>query len=53
MPEIGIDAETAVAMQLITYLVQVTVSLIGGIIFAVMLLRGRLRWRWPGRRSSV
>ena len=47
MPAVGIDAPTAVAMQLITYLVQVAVSLVGGIVFTVMLLTGRLRLRRP------
>ena len=42
MPQIGIDAETALAMQLLTYLVQVVVSLVGGVVFAVMLVQGRL-----------
>ena len=45
MPDIGILAETAIALQLVTYLVQVAVSLIGGVVFAVMLLQGRLRLR--------
>lgn len=45
MPAIGIGAETAVAMQLVTYFVQVAVSLIGGIVFATMMIRGRLRLR--------
>ena len=45
MPAIGISAESAVAMQLITYFVQVTVSLIGGVVFAVMMIRGQLRMR--------
>lgn len=48
MPEIGIGAELALAMQLVTYLVQVAVSLIGGAVFAVMLLQGRLRLRRRG-----
>lgn len=42
MPEIGIGVETALAMQLLTYLVQVAVSLLGGVVFAVMLVQGRL-----------
>lgn len=45
MPAIGIDAESAVAMQLITYFVQVAVSLVGGVVFAVMMVRGQLRLR--------
>lgn len=45
MPAVGIDAESAVAMQLITYFVQVAVSLVGGVIFAVMMVRGKLRLR--------
>ncbi|RKZ11756.1 hypothetical protein DRQ32_05220, partial [bacterium] len=45
MPEVGIAAETALAMQLVTYLVQVAVSLVGGLVFVVMLLQGRLRLR--------
>ena len=51
MPQIGIDADSAVVMQLITYLVQVTVSLAGGVVFTVMFVRGRLRLR--RRRSEV
>lgn len=49
MPQIGIGAETALAMQLLTYLVQVAVSLVGGLVFAVMLIQGRLLRR--GRES--
>ena len=51
MPEIGIGAESALAMQLVTYLVQVAVSLVGGVIFGVMLIQGRLRLR--PRRDEV
>lgn len=51
MPDVGIGAESALAMQLVTYLVQVGVSLFGGLIFAVMLIQGRLRLR-PGRGES-
>jgi uncharacterized membrane protein YbhN (UPF0104 family) len=49
MPDVGIMAETAIALQLVTYLVQVAVSLVGGAVFAVMLMQGRLRLR---RRMS-
>lgn len=45
MPQIGIVAEQALAMQLVTYLVQVAVSLIGGAVFVVMMVQGRLRLR--------
>ena len=48
MPEVGIGAESAIAMQLVTYLVQVTVSLVGGVVFAIMLIQGRLRLRPSG-----
>jgi uncharacterized membrane protein YbhN (UPF0104 family) len=48
MPQIGIPAEQALAMQLLTYLVQVAVSLVGGVIFAVMFLQGRLLRRRVG-----
>lgn len=42
MPEIGIGAPVAFALQVTTYFVQVGVSLVGGVIFAVLFLRGRL-----------
>ncbi len=45
MPAVGITAPTAFALQLTTYLVQVAVSLVGGLVFAGLLLRGRLRLR--------
>jgi uncharacterized protein (TIRG00374 family) len=48
MPQVGIPAEVALAMQLVTYLVQVAVSLVGGVVFAVMLIQGRLRLRPKG-----
>ena len=49
MPQIGIGAEAAVTLQLSTYLVQVAVSLVGGVLFAIELSRGRLFGR---RRNS-
>jgi len=42
MPQIGITAESAVVLQLSTYLVQVAVSLVGGVLFVAELARGRL-----------
>lgn len=48
MPQIGIGAETALALQITTYLVQLAVSLIGGLVFAVRMFRGGWRLRWPG-----
>lgn len=47
MPQIGIGPESALALQLITYLVQLAVSLIGGVVFMVRMLRGGWRWRRP------
>ena len=47
MPSIGIGAESAAALQISTYLVQVAVSLVGGLVFAWMMLRGRIRLRRP------
>lgn len=44
MPDVGITAESAFALQLTTYLVQVAVSLLGGVVFAAMMIRGRLRF---------
>jgi uncharacterized membrane protein YbhN (UPF0104 family) len=52
MPQIGIGAESALTMQIVTYLVQVGVSLVGGAIFAAMLLQGRLRLRPKGDRHG-
>jgi uncharacterized membrane protein YbhN (UPF0104 family) len=48
MPEIGVAASSALALQFTTYLVQVGVSLVGGLIFAVMFLRGSLGRRREG-----
>jgi hypothetical protein len=45
LPQLGLAAATAVSWQLATYLVQVAVSLVGGVIFAVELSRGRLLGR--------
>lgn len=47
MPQIGIDAEAALALQLTTYLVQLAVSLVGGVVFTVRMARGGWRWRRP------
>ena len=52
MPDVGIGAETALAMQLVTYLVQVGVSLVGGVVFAAMLIQGRLHLRPRGEESG-
>lgn len=46
-PQIGIAAPTAFALELATWLVQVAVSLVGGLLFAWQLGRGRL-----GRRAA-
>ena len=40
MPQVGISAESALALQLMTYFVQVGVSLVGGVIFVVLFLQG-------------
>lgn len=48
MPAIGIAGGQAFAWQIATYLVQVAVSLIGGVVFAFLLSSGRLRWRRSG-----
>jgi len=42
MPQVGISAESAVVLQLSTYLVQVAVSLVGGLLLIWELARGRL-----------
>ncbi len=43
MPALGLGPAEAVAMQLATYLVQVALSLIGGVLLALRLLRGQGR----------
>ncbi len=45
MPEMGIAPALAFSLQVATYFVQVAVSLIGGVIFGILLLRGRLMAR--------
>jgi len=45
MPAVGIDPDQAVVLQLATYLVQVAVSLGGGLLFAWQMARGRLARR--------
>jgi hypothetical protein len=47
MPEIGIGAEDAFVMELATYLVQVAVSVVGGVLFTWKMLFGRWRRRTP------
>lgn len=42
MPQVGISGEDAFALQLATYLVQVVVSLVGGVLLLVEWGRGRL-----------
>lgn len=54
MPAVGIGPDQAVVLQLCTYLVQVAVSLGGGILFAWQMARGRLARRpsSPGSAGS-
>jgi uncharacterized protein (TIRG00374 family) len=42
MPTVGIGAEAAFALELATYLVQVGVSLLGGVLFAWQLTKGKI-----------
>jgi hypothetical protein len=50
MPGIGIGAEDAFIMELATYLVQVTVSGVGGVLFLMKMVSGR--WRSRSDRGS-
>jgi uncharacterized membrane protein YbhN (UPF0104 family) len=52
LPQLGLTASTGVTWQLATYLVQVAVSLIGGVNFAVELSRGRLLGRPQREREG-
>lgn len=52
LPGIGIAAPEAFALQITTYLVQVAVSAVGGVFFAIRLLRGGHRKR-PQDESSA
>lgn len=45
MPDMGIPSASAFSLQVTTYFVQVAVSLVGGVIFVALLLRGRLMSR--------
>jgi hypothetical protein len=45
MPEMGIGSASAFSFQVATYFVQVAVSLLGGVLFVILLLRGRLMAR--------
>jgi hypothetical protein len=48
MPGIGIGAEDAFIMELATYLVQVSVSTVGGVLFLAKMASGRWRSRNHG-----
>jgi glycosyltransferase 2 family protein len=48
MPDMGIASASAFSLQVATYFVQVAVSLIGGVVFVALLLRGRFLARGGG-----
>jgi uncharacterized membrane protein YbhN (UPF0104 family) len=53
MPQVGIAAPTAFTMQIVTYLVQVAVSAVGGLVLVWMMMTGRLTVRRPKRANPA
>ena len=53
MPQVGIAAPTAFTMQIVTYLVQVAVSVVGGLVLVWMMMTGRLTLRRPKQTNSA